>query len=165
MYSLANAAVCLGIERSTLESAWSAAVTALAHPADFLDPTMGTGRNVDDPHADVVLARAFLDALSPGQFAVTLLDRTGDLLSSVRAHLNVNSVLLIDNTAHWYCIVDVEQHALHAACSAALTNDTPCEEWTTSTELNLRRRANAKVTGIARLEQVYLRMLKVERSG
>lgn len=156
LYSLANAALCLGADADSVRTNWSAAVSGLRNPRAYLDYNEGTRDNTIK--ADVLLGTQFLDALCPDSFVVSTLNHNANLLAAVEHHLNQDSVLVIDNQEHWFCIVDVRGEVLHAACSGMLNEPTAYEEWTTATRLKLERRANARVRSLK-----CVRLLKVEK--
>lgn len=146
LYSLTNAALCLGltVTEEQLKRRWASALDVITDPVHYLNSKKGTAGN-RSAACEQELAIDFLHALAPNRFDVELLDTSINLLHIARKHLNAETVLVVDNGAHWFCVVDIDGSTLHAACSARWNETPPYHEWRTTQPAQFNRWANVEL--------------------
>lgn len=119
LYSLANAAFAVtGIDSS--EGNWTAAVEHISRPADYLRSECGTRRIDKSPRRLLSTAKSFLSDFLPEQELQVRLVRPIDKSSEFNAILSRESVLVMANRDHWFCLLEVYKRRAYVACSAAL---------------------------------------------
>ena len=162
LYSMMNAAQALYRigSHNDWKDRWSQLLTATSKRPDFLDWQKGTIQNASAPQRDMKQAQQCLKAILPGTFIVKLVKATtgGELLDSV---LDADSVFVVDNNDHWYCVVDADDDKVYAACSDELNRTST--KYSEGKSPTLRRTFNVAIPAQEFNCREMARVLKVSR--
>ena len=122
LYSLVNAVQCLS-GKKLLESAWQRLISCTYDPRDFLTSRTGTKRIDDHPHLIAELASRYIATLEPrGKYRVDLLEGL-DSTFVEKNPLKKQTLLVVDNGTHWFCMLDSSGGQIFVSCSAVWQNN------------------------------------------
>ncbi|MBJ6749886.1 hypothetical protein [Geomonas anaerohicana] len=125
LYSIVNAAQCLS-KQLVDERDWQRLISNAYDCKCFLTSCTGTKKIDHLPELLVSLTAEYLDAVKPEmEFNVEMLEGMSKN-SDLKSMLNKNSLLMVDNGSHWFCLVDSDEEQCYVACSA-VWQDSPKE--------------------------------------
>jgi hypothetical protein len=117
LYSLANAVHAITGEVVS-ESRWTSATEQLKYPCDYLSADTGTRKIDRAPSKLRIEAEEILSALYPlGRFKVSII-RPIDRSYDFSCVLSKQSVIVMANKQHWFCLLEVYKRRAFVACSA-----------------------------------------------
>lgn len=142
LYSIVNAAQCLSKELVE-ERDWQRLISNAYDCKCFLTSETGTKKIDHLPELLVNLTTEYLNAVKPEMgFIVEMLGEMGKN-KDLKTVLRKNSLLMVDDGSHWYCLVDSDENHCYAACSA-IWQESP-KEYSEAKSPRLKRTYNRKV--------------------
>ena len=124
LYSLVNALQSLsGEELKGVESKWKKLISGVYDCRDFLTGNEGTNRIDHLQGLILALVSDYLKMLNPKkEYSLELLKRINNI-QDLRKILTKDSLLMIDNGEHWFCLLDIDRNYAYIACSFVLQQD------------------------------------------
>lgn len=137
LYSLVNAVSAINGEQIAAVK-WSNLLKEIYDGRDFLDTRIGSGRMDLVLYTNTALFKYYLEALAPNaKFNVEILSNERGInrileknkeckkeyevksnLKNIKNLIDADSVLIVANKEHWFCIVDFDDSYAKIACSS-----------------------------------------------